>query len=127
MKRRSPDGETNTYLSSPRLVLARSPWAALAMLVLIVFTASVPDRFDQVLNFCYLVPDGRFVPRWTHAAAAVWALLILVWLFVPAAPLNPIHMDSGDQSALFNSRRILGSASPCREHSSRRDAGCSAA
>ena len=61
-----------------------------------------------VLVFCYLVPDGRFVPRWTRQAAVVWALLILVWLFVPAAPLNPIHMDSGDQSALLTFLMLLG-------------------
>ncbi len=61
-----------------------------------------------VLVFCYLVPDGRFVPRWTRPLAVVWAVLVLVWLCIPAVPLNPIHMDTEDQAALPTFLMLLG-------------------
>jgi len=33
------------------------------------------------LLFCYLFPDGSFVPRWTRVLAVIWAGLNLAWLF----------------------------------------------
>ena len=40
------------------------------------------------LLFFFLVPDGRFVPRWTFPVAVVWALWNAASVFVPDSPMN---------------------------------------
>jgi len=36
----------------------------------------------------YLFPDGRFVPPWTRLPAALWAVLTIFAIFLPATPLS---------------------------------------
>jgi hypothetical protein len=38
--------------------------------------------------FFYLFPDGRFVPRWTRALAAVWVVWQVPAIFFPNSPFN---------------------------------------
>ena len=86
MKRRPLDGETNTRLSSPWLVLARSTWAALAMLALIVFIASVPDRFSQLLNVAGRLRSPLAQLGFPHEVLAVYVTALdLATMFACAA------------------------------------------
>jgi hypothetical protein len=39
--------------------------------------------------FCYLFPDGKFVPRWTVGAAFLWVLPQVPEFFFPGSPLDP--------------------------------------
>jgi hypothetical protein len=39
--------------------------------------------------FCYVFPDGRFIPRWTRVAALLWVLPQIPEFFQPDSPLNP--------------------------------------
>ncbi|MDQ1301649.1 MAG: hypothetical protein QG637_1571, partial [Chloroflexota bacterium] len=43
------------------------------------------------LIMLYVLPDGRFVPGWTAALAAIWALLNLLWLVFPNLPFNTVY------------------------------------
>lgn len=41
------------------------------------------------LMFCFIFPDGRFIPRWMRWVAAGWgAWIVLLILYVPANPFN---------------------------------------
>jgi hypothetical protein len=40
------------------------------------------------LIFFYILPDARFVPRWTLPLAAVWVIWTLAWLLFPGMPCN---------------------------------------
>lgn len=51
--------------------------------------------------FCYLFPDGRFVPWWTRWVAFAWLLPQLPEFFVPDSPLNPEHYPPLLQAAGF--------------------------
>lgn len=42
-----------------------------------------------MLNFLYLFPDGRFVPRWTLVLGIGWIIWIVTGLLAPNAPFNP--------------------------------------
>jgi hypothetical protein len=44
--------------------------------------------------FYFLMPDGRFVPRWTRWVASTWVGLNLVWLLVPGSPANLVSMET---------------------------------
>lgn len=48
----------------------------------------------SLVVFYYLLPDGRFVPRWTRWSAALWAVLALSWLLFPDAPENLVSLDT---------------------------------
>jgi hypothetical protein len=39
--------------------------------------------------FCYLFPDGRFVPRWTAVAGCLWVVPQVPEFFFPHSPLDP--------------------------------------
>jgi hypothetical protein len=39
--------------------------------------------------FCYVFPDGKFIPRWTRLAALLWIIPQIPEFFWPASPLNP--------------------------------------
>jgi hypothetical protein len=39
--------------------------------------------------FCYVFPDGKFIPRWTRLAAALWVLPQIPEFFQPDSSLNP--------------------------------------
>ena len=39
--------------------------------------------------FCYLFPDGKFVPKWTGVVGVLWILPQIPEFFWPASPLNP--------------------------------------
>jgi hypothetical protein len=39
--------------------------------------------------FCYLFPDGKFLPRWTVVAACLWVLPQVPEFFFPGSPLDP--------------------------------------
>lgn len=41
--------------------------------------------------FCYLFPDGRFVPWWTRWVAIAWILPQIPEFFVPASALDPLR------------------------------------
>lgn len=51
--------------------------------------------------FCYLFPDGRFVPWWTRWVAFAWMVPQLPEFFWPDSPLNPIHYPPLLQAAGF--------------------------
>lgn len=51
--------------------------------------------------FCYLFPNGRFVPWWTRWVAIAWVLLQIPEFFFPASPLNPIGLPPLLQAAGF--------------------------
>lgn len=51
--------------------------------------------------FCYLFPNGRFVPSWTRWVAIVWVLLQIPEFFAPASTLNPIRFPPLLQAAGF--------------------------
>ncbi len=48
----------------------------------------------SLIVFFYLVPNGRFTPRWTRWTALVWALMVAIWLIVPGAPANLVRMTT---------------------------------
>jgi hypothetical protein len=50
--------------------------------------------------FC-VFPDGRFVPRWTRWAAAVWIAYWLLDSFFPDSPLSPISWPPLIDNSLF--------------------------
>lgn len=52
----------------------------LASLVTLLQCIAIGSSF---LNL-YLIPDGRFVPRWTRVPAFMWVAYSVVWLLVPA-------------------------------------------
>jgi hypothetical protein len=60
-----------------------------------------------VLSSFYLFPDGHFTPRWMRFLAAVWVGLLLIWLFNPAAPFNPIFGNTWEQTPLASLLVIL--------------------
>ncbi|MGO8949621.1 MAG: hypothetical protein ACLQUY_18615 [Ktedonobacterales bacterium] len=39
--------------------------------------------------FCYLFPDGKFIPKWTALAGFLWLIPQVPEFFQPASPLNP--------------------------------------
>jgi hypothetical protein len=39
--------------------------------------------------FCYIFPDGRFIPRWTALAAFLWIIPQVGEFFWPSSPLSP--------------------------------------
>ncbi|MGE5333867.1 MAG: hypothetical protein ACM3N4_04140 [Nitrososphaerota archaeon] len=51
--------------------------------------------------FCYLFPDGRFVPWWTRWVAFAWMVPQLPEFFWPDSPLNPMHYPPLLQAAGF--------------------------
>ena len=46
-----------------------------------------------ILIIFYIVPDGRFVPRWTRTLTFVWTAMILIWFLFPRLPSNPFYWD----------------------------------
>jgi len=63
------------------------------LLPLITFMRALGLVLSLVV-FYYLMPDGRFVPRWTRWPALLWAALAALWLFVPDTPENLIYMNN---------------------------------
>jgi hypothetical protein len=51
--------------------------------------------------FCYLFPDGRFVPWWTRWVAIGWILLQIPEFFTPTSLLNPLRFPPLLQAAGF--------------------------
>src|SRR5690349_5937865 len=51
--------------------------------------------------FCYLFPDGRFVPWWTRWAAFAWLAPQLPEFFTPDSSLDPLHYPPLLQAAGF--------------------------
>ena len=51
--------------------------------------------------FCYLFPDGRFVPSWTRWVAFAWVLLQLPEFFFPGSSLDPLGFPPLLQAAGF--------------------------
>lgn len=51
--------------------------------------------------FCYLFPDGRFVPWWTRWVAFAWMVPQLPEFFWPDSPLNPMRYPPLLQAAGF--------------------------
>ena len=51
--------------------------------------------------FCYLFPDGRFVPWWTRWVAFVWLLPQLPEFFAPGSSLDPLRYPPLLQAAGF--------------------------
>ena len=45
----------------------------------------------SLVVFCYVFPNGRFVPRWTWVGVVLWAVLDLPDLFAPDSLLNIQH------------------------------------
>jgi signal transduction histidine kinase len=55
----------------------------------------------------YLLPDFRFVPPKTKVLAAIFTTIVVVWWFVPQAPLNIIHATYGDYYQPWTTVHIL--------------------
>jgi hypothetical protein len=53
--------------------------------------------------FCYIFPDGKFVPRWTALVAFLWILPQVGEFFWPTSPLSP-----GQYPALLQAAGFLG-------------------
>jgi len=53
------------------------------------------------LIFLYIMPDGKFIPRWTAITAAVWTLWVLAWSLFPTAPFSPNSLPDILQFAIF--------------------------
>jgi hypothetical protein len=51
--------------------------------------------------FCYLFPDGRFVPWWTRWVGFAWIVPQIPEFFWPDSPLNPLHYPPVLQAAGF--------------------------
>jgi hypothetical protein len=51
--------------------------------------------------FCYVFPDGKFIPRWTRLAALLWVLPQIPEFFQPDSPLNPNRYPPLLQAAGF--------------------------
>ena len=51
--------------------------------------------------FCYLFPDGRFVPWWTRWVGIAWIVPQIPEFFWPDSPLNPLHYPPALQAAGF--------------------------
>ena len=51
--------------------------------------------------FCYLFPDGRFVPWWTRWVGFAWIVPQIPEFFWPDSPLNPLHYPPALQAAGF--------------------------
>ncbi len=51
--------------------------------------------------FCYLFPDGRFVPSWTRWVAFAWLLPQLPEFFAPGSSLDPLRYPPLLQAAGF--------------------------
>ncbi|MHB1133466.1 MAG: hypothetical protein ACYC4L_13930 [Chloroflexota bacterium] len=45
----------------------------------------------SLVVFYYLLPDGRFVPRWTRWLAGLWMALAVLWLVFPESPENLVY------------------------------------
>jgi serine phosphatase RsbU (regulator of sigma subunit) len=71
------EGSFWTHLA--QLVGATEPWAP-------EFGRSVAGM--SLLLFSFLIPDGRFVPRWTKWVAAVVGLHVLLWTLLPGSVLD---------------------------------------
>ena len=75
----------------------------------------------SLTTFCYLFPDGRFVPRWTRALAIVAVILHVPVSFLPGSPLSyltwpaPLRalpffglLGTGIVAQLYRYRRVSG-------------------
>ena len=51
--------------------------------------------------FCYLFPDGRFVPRWTRWVGLAWIVPQIPEFFWPDSPLDPLRYPPALQAAGF--------------------------
>ena len=51
--------------------------------------------------FCYLFPDGRFIPWWTRWVGLAWIVPQIPEFFWPDSPLNPLHYPPALQAAGF--------------------------
>ena len=51
--------------------------------------------------FCYLFPDGRFVPRWTRWVGLAWIVPQIPEFFWPGSPLDPMRYPPALQAAGF--------------------------
>ncbi|HMR67553.1 MAG TPA: GAF domain-containing protein, partial [Anaerolineae bacterium] len=56
--------------------------------------------YAATLTSFYLMPDGHFVPGWTRPLTVIWSGLMLIWLFYPTAPFNPVHGETWEQTPL---------------------------
>ncbi|MCB0192700.1 MAG: AAA family ATPase [Anaerolineae bacterium] len=55
-----------------------------------------------ILIIFFLFPTGRFVPRWTHTLAIIWAGVVLVWLFNQDAPFNYLYGQTAEKTPLLS-------------------------
>lgn len=69
------------------------------------------------LCFCFLFPDGRFVPRWTRPLALVWGLLVLALDLAPFFTSSDqwlgqflllIGLGAGVLAQVYRYRRVSG-------------------
>lgn len=58
-----------------------------------VYTLRALSSTFSILLF-YLLPDGRFYPKWTKALTPVWILLNVGWLLFPRMPFNMVYGET---------------------------------
>lgn len=63
--------------------------------------------FTSLVVFYFLLPDGRFVPRWLRWASVVWGALVLIWLIFPNAPFNLVHLETWFNSVAVSAGLFL--------------------
>jgi hypothetical protein len=83
------------FPDAPAALAATHPmWWPLVMLLRYLGSASLSF-------FCFLFPDGRFVPWWTRWVGFAWLVPQIPEFFFPASPLNPEHYPPLLQAAGF--------------------------
>jgi serine phosphatase RsbU (regulator of sigma subunit) len=62
---------------------------------------SIPVAFVRALGlaasliiFCFMIPDGQFIPHWTRRVSLIWGLTVLAWFLFPNMLANLVYMKS---------------------------------
>jgi hypothetical protein len=70
------------------LVVARPAWYLPVSFIRALGLAT------SLIVYFYMIPDGRFRPRWTRWFALIWLGMVAIWFLFPSAPGNLIHMST---------------------------------
>ena len=74
------------------LVLYEPAWRPLVNFIRALGLAS------SLIVFFYLIPNGHFIPRWTRWLAALWGLIVMLWLVFPNIPANLVQMSTWESN-----------------------------
>ncbi|MCB9101046.1 MAG: AAA family ATPase [Anaerolineales bacterium] len=85
-------GVTEAAVGDP--LAARYPWWDWPVEMVEAFGTAA------ILIIFYIFPDGCFVPGWTRPLTIVYSVAILIWLFFPSLPSNPLYWATWQQNPL---------------------------